>query len=189
MVHQADRQRPDLTPALTGAELQRWYWLQRELVGLARVLGVSSGGSKDELTVRLAAVLDGHPPPPRSRRATVRLGDQLAGDLSSATVIPPGQRSSQVLRAWFIATLGPSFRFDRHMRAFVQAADGTTTLGDAADHWAATRNGPAAHIDPQFELNRFTRAWHASHPSGTHDDLLVDWKRYRSLPIDERGRA
>jgi hypothetical protein len=99
---EAREQRPDLVPTLTGAELVRWYWLKSELIGLARVLEVSGSGSKEELTARLAAVLDGYPPPPRSSPA-VQLGDQLSGDLSAATLIPPGQRSSQELRAWFRA--------------------------------------------------------------------------------------
>jgi hypothetical protein len=75
------------------------------------------------------------------------------------------------------------------MRDFIQSADGTATLGDAVTHWTSTRNGPATDIDPQFELNRFTRAWHAKNPSGTRGELLADWKYYRSLPLDERGRA
>lgn len=133
---EAREQRPDLVPTLTGAELVRWYWLKSELIGLARGLEVSGGGSKEELTARLAAVLDGYPPPPCSR-AAVQLGDQLSGDLSAATLIPPGQRSSQELRAWFRAHIGPSFRFDRHMREFIQSADGTATLADAARHWTS----------------------------------------------------
>ena len=175
---------------LTGGEFARWYWLKSELIAFARTLGVASGGSKDELTARLAAVLDGHPPPARRGRPTAKPGQQLCGDLSPDTIIPPGQRSSQELRAWFLSQVGPSFRFDRRMREFVNAADGTTTLGDAVHHWKTfTRNDAVTDIDPQFELNRFTRAWHASHPTGTRVEFLADWKRYRSLPIDERGRA
>ncbi len=65
----ARAQRPDLVPTLTGAELLRWYWLKSELISLARRLEVASSGSKEELTTRLAAVLDGQPPPPSSRAA------------------------------------------------------------------------------------------------------------------------
>ncbi|MEP6560957.1 MAG: hypothetical protein ABJD68_07760 [Nakamurella sp.] len=52
----------------------------------------------------------------------------------------------------------------------------------------STRNGPVTDIDPQFELNRFTRSWHAKNPSGTLSELLAGWKYYRSLPLDEHGR-
>lgn len=181
-------QRPDLAPTLTGAELMRWYWLKSELISLAHLLDVATGGSKEELTTRLAAVLDGHVPP-RSSRAAAASGIQLAGDLSASTVIPPGQRSSQELRGWFRAHVGPSFRFDRHMREFIRFADGTTTLGDAVKHWEATRNESVSVIDRQFEFNRFTRAWYETNPSGTRAQLSAEWKHYRSLPLDARGRA
>lgn len=181
-------QRPDSAPTFSGAELLRWYWLKIELISLARHLDVATSGSKEELTTRLVAVLDGHSPPPISRAAG-RLGDQLSGNLSASTIIPPRQRSSQALRGWFRAVIGPSFRFDRHMRDFIQSDGGITTLGDAVHHWESTRNLPAAVIDPQFEFNRFTRAWHAAKPSGTRAQLLTDWKRYRGLPLNERDRA
>ena len=181
-------QRPELAPTLTGAELLRWYWLKSELISLARLLDVATSGSKEEVTARLAAVLDGHAPPPISR-AVGPLGAQLSGDLSASTIIPPGQRSSQELRGWLSAVIGPSFHFDRHMRDFIRSADGTTTLGDAVEHWESTRNEPATVIDPQFEFNRFTRVWHATNPSGTRAQLLADWKRYRGLPLNERDQA
>jgi hypothetical protein len=184
----AQPQRPTLAPTLSGTELTRWYWLTSELVGLARLLGVSTGGSKQELTNRLAATLDGQAPLPH-RHATGATGDQLSGEVSASTIIPPGQRSSQELRAWFRACIGPSFRFDRHMREFIQSADGTTTLGDAVRHWEATRGGPATAIDPQFEFNRFTRAWWQSNPSGQRGELLAQWAIYRSRPVDARDRV
>ena len=188
MVEPAER-RPHLTPSLSGAEVQRWYWLKSELLDFARDLGVSTSGSKDDLAARIVARLDGHrsqPPRGRSRQARE---PQLHGELYAETVIPPGQRASQVLREWFTAQLGPSFHFDRYMRDFLAAADGIATLGDAVERWHTTRDQPVTTIDPQFELNRFTRAWHTQHPGGTRAELLVDWQRYRSVPVDVRGRA
>ncbi|MCJ1698431.1 hypothetical protein MT356_01770 [Rathayibacter festucae] len=44
-------------------------------------------------------------------------------------------------------------------------------------------------IDPRFELNRFTRAWHAEHPDGDRSGLLAAWQEYRALPADARPRA
>jgi len=145
--------RPGLTPGLTGAEFLRWYWVKDELVGFARDLGVRATGSKDVLTRRIAAALDGvafEEPP--SRRVS---GAQLAGELRASTVIPPGQRCSQRLRAWFEAHLGTGFSFDAPMRAFLAEADGVRTLGDALAHYRATR-GERAGIGSQFEFNRFT---------------------------------
>ncbi len=178
--------RPALSASLTGAELTRWYWLRAELAGLARELGTSATGSKDELTARLVAVLDGVRPSPPSKRAAP--APPLAEPLSGATLIPAGQRCTEQLRGWMIEQVGPGFRFDGAMRDFVASGAGRT-LADAVEHWHATRGRRTDEIASQFELNRFTRQWHEDHPGGTRDELLTDWRTYRSLPSDARRRA
>lgn len=180
--------RPPLTNALSGAEFLRWYWLKEELAAFARSCGLRATGSKELLTKRVAAALDGHAftEPPASHRGTTA---QLAAPVTADSVIAPGQRSSQVLRHWFTEQLGPAFHFDAHLRGFIAAADGSTTLGDALTHWHATRDQPERDIDTQFEYNRFTRVWHEANPGGNRSELLSAWNAYRALPVDQRGRA
>lgn len=177
--------RPTLDERLSAAELRRWYWLRSELVVLARSLGITAAGGKIELTDRLCAVLDGHP---REAATPRRLtGAQLLGPLDDQTVIPPGQRCSEHLRRFFIARVGPSFRFDAATRDFIRASTGLT-LGDAVRHWRATRtvDGPP-DIAPQFELNRFTRDWCRDHPGGSRQGLAAAWLAHRSLPAELRS--
>jgi hypothetical protein len=183
-------QRPALSTALTGAELRRWYWLKEELVHLARELGTSTAGGKELLTGRVAAALDGvapTEPAPASRRSAGR--SQLTGTLDASTRIPEGQRCSQLVRAWLRDQVGGSFRFDAEMRAFFASTDGSQTMQDALDHWCSTRGQGATSIEPQFELNRFTRAWYQTHPGGSREQLMEAWREYRSHPVDERGRV
>lgn len=107
MTH-APAARPDLTPALSGPEFVRWYWLRTELVSFARELGVSATGGKDLLAFRISAALAARAfaePPPARRPA----GRQLSGILLPETVIPVGQRSSQVVRAWMLEQIGAGF--------------------------------------------------------------------------------
>lgn len=84
-----EQARPALTPQLSGTELRRWYWLRSELADLARQLGVSAAGGKQQLTDRLAAALDSQPLPPESPRRPASTA-QLNGVLSEDTVIPVG---------------------------------------------------------------------------------------------------
>ncbi|MEU3406430.1 DUF6434 domain-containing protein [Streptomyces sp. NPDC006670] len=175
-------ERPPLTPDLTGAELTRWYWTLAELTALARRLDVPRGGGKGALTERLRAALDGEPLPvaaPR-RAAAVR---QLSAPVDGATVIPDGQRCSQVLREFFRREIGPGFHFDAHMRAYVAENPGRT-LAEAVAHWHTTRDVAAEpqEIGAQFEFNRFLRAWHADHPAGTREEALEAWRTHRSAP-------
>ncbi|WP_328966435.1 DUF6434 domain-containing protein [Streptomyces sp. NBC_00239] len=181
-----DETRPELSAALSGDELARWYWTLAELTGLARELGVPRGGGKAALTERLRAALDGAVPPavpPRTRSA----GRQLAAPVNGSTVIPEGQRCSQTLREYFCREIGPNFHFDSYMRTFV--ADGAgRTLADAVAHWHATRQAAAQlqEIGSQFELNRFLRDWHAEHPAGSRTEAFAAWRAHRDRP---RSRA
>ncbi len=145
-------------------------------------------GSKDVLTARIGAALAGRgfEEPAAARRAT---GAQLTAPLSPATIIPRGQRSSQVVRAWMREHIGQQFHFDAPMREFFAQSDGTRTMQDAVEHFYATRDRGSEAIDGQFEFNRFTRAWHEKHPDGSRDELLAEWRNYRDTPIDRRGRA
>ncbi|PQZ91693.1 hypothetical protein CQ018_13025 [Arthrobacter sp. MYb227] len=168
-------------------EFLRWYWLKAELETFAREIAVRATGNKELLTARIGAALAGRrfEEPMPTRRAQ---GRQLSAPLSHTTVIPVGQRSSQVVRAWMLEKLGPSFHFDAEVRDFFVQSDGTTTMQDALDHFHATRNQGSKSIDSQFEYNRFTRGWHKKYPDGSRDELLADWRAYRDTPIDRRGR-
>lgn len=152
----------------------------------ARSLNVRSSGGKLELTQRLAAHLDGRVDPATTAvERTSRNRTQLTGKLTGATIIPDGQRLSAAIRTFFIETVGPSFRFDGPMRAFISDGAGKS-LGDAVEHWHATRDRTPDEIAPQFELNRFQRDLHRAHPGGTRQELHAAWNLYRSLPVDER---
>ncbi|HPU12194.1 MAG TPA: DUF6434 domain-containing protein [Aeromicrobium sp.] len=180
--------RPPLDSGISAAEFQRWYWLKEELANFARSLGIRSTGGKELLAARIAARLDGREfsEPAVSKRTG---GPQLSGPLSPDTVVPANQRCSQIVRAWMSEQVGDGFHFDAEMRAFFAESDGTLTMQDALDRWRATRGQGQRGIDPQFEYNRFTRAWHESHPDGNRDELMAAWQAYRASPLDERGRA
>lgn len=186
LVESDDEPRPRVTEVGSGTELRRWYWLRTELQELAGALGLSRAGGKADLLERTAAALDGDPVPAPVRRRPS--GRQLTAPVGPDTVIPPGQRCSQVLRAYLSAAVGPAFHFDEHMRAFV--ADGAgRTLAEAVEHWHRTRDAAPSDIGHQFEYNRFTRAWFAGHPGGTQEECQEAWWRHRTTPVDRRDPA
>ncbi|WP_327256270.1 DUF6434 domain-containing protein [Streptomyces sp. NBC_01244] len=178
--------RPAPSPELSGAELARWYWTLAELSALARRMGLPAGGGKAAVTARIAAALDGLPAPapvPAAGRPARGAGRQLAAPVDGASVIPPGQRCSQVLRAYFVREIGPGFHFDAFMRDYFAQGAGRT-LAEAVAHWHATRARAAQprEIGAQFELNRFLRDWHARHPEGARPQALAAWRDHRSSP-------
>jgi SAP domain-containing new25/Domain of unknown function (DUF6434) len=181
--------RPPLAPALSSREFQRWYWMKRELVDFARQEAMSSTGDKPTLTKRIVVFLDGadlNQPTAatKTRRATV--SRRLPAPLTVDTVLGPKQASSQQLRAFFVSTVGPRFSYDIHMRTFL-ASDREKTLGEAVEHWHASRNSVKPETLPQLELVRFMKAWHLQNPVATQKECREAWKLYKSLPSDERA--
>lgn len=176
--------RPALSEGITSQELRRWYWLKSELAAFARTLGLSGTGSKQELAEKITARLDGARPPVIMQRPVPP--PPLAEPLTTTTQIPPGQRCTQQLRHYFADTIGPAFRFDAAMRAFIAAGAGQT-LAAAVDHWHNTRSKPRSEIGAQFELNRFVQRWHHDHPEGSRPAALEAWRVHRALPVDARS--
>ncbi|MFK0252664.1 DUF6434 domain-containing protein [Streptomyces sp. NPDC090445] len=182
-----EESRPALNSGLSGAELRRWYWTLAELASLARTMGLPTAGGKAALTDRLAAALDGLPAPAPDRApaapARRRAGRQLAAPVDGDTVIPEGQRCSQVLREFFVREIGPAFHFDAFMRDWIAEGAGRT-LAEAVAHWHATRAEAAEprEVGAQFEFNRFLRDWHARHPDGTRTEALAAWQAHRARP-------
>jgi hypothetical protein len=174
--------RPEASPHLSAREFDRWYWTKAELIAFARTLSIPTGGSKLEVAERIRSVLDGRPiatPKPRKR-------SRLSEPLSSNTEIPADVVLSRELRNWLTAQVGPSFHFNAHMRTFFSSRAGAT-LGDAVEHWHATKHMRPTEIAPQFELNRFTRQWRKDHPNGTHQELMAAWHHHRATPTDQRN--
>ncbi|MEM8925488.1 MAG: DUF6434 domain-containing protein [Actinomycetota bacterium] len=180
-----EQRRPEPTAELSGAEFRRWYWLKTELVAFARLLGVASSGNKPELADRIAAHLDGAPPPdppPRRRTRSRALPEPLGAD----TVIPPRQAATQQLRRYFESEIGHRFHYDVFMRTFLAESDGRATLGDAVAHWHATRDAERPETPASLEFVRFSRQWHQAHPGRTAEQCRAAWAVHRSLPVDRR---
>lgn len=177
--------RPTLSRTMCGRELRRWYWTLAELTALARELGLPRAGGKAVLTERIAAALDGAPAPVPARRGPA--GRQLVAPVSGATVIPAGQRCSEVVRAFLREEIGPTFTFDGFMRDFIAAGAGRT-LGDAVAHWHITRAEAERErpIGAQFELNAFLRARRHAHPGESRSTALAAWRVHRALPVELR---
>ncbi len=177
--------RPPLDRELSADEFRRWYWLKEELATFARLLGVSASGYKPAIADRIHAVLAGDPVPAATKSRA--RAPRIEGPITRATVIPEGQTASQQLRPFFVAEIGSGFRYDWFMRTFLAESAGAT-LGDAVDHWHATREMKPPETPEQLEFVRFTKAWHLAHPDGSAELCRAAWKIHRSLPVDQRPR-
>ena len=175
--------RPTLDAGLEPWLFREHYWLKSELTAFCRTHGLRTAGAKSQVAGRVEAWLLGvqQPagPPPR------RIG-AMPVTFSRSTLIGDGWRCSQDLRAFLSAELGRPFHFDRAAREQIRHGAGHT-LGQVLDQASArpVRPGPS-EIEPQFEYNRFVRAYRLARPGGSHQDLVTAWRTYRGTPVSER---
>ncbi|MEM6586728.1 MAG: DUF6434 domain-containing protein [Pseudomonadota bacterium] len=182
--HSSEEQRPALVDVTTGAELMRWYWLKEELVAGARHHGVSSSGSKAELTERLARFLDtGEMQKPTQRRVSSSF-DWAKADLSPETVITDSYRNGPNVRAFFKEHYGPSFTFNIAFMQWMRDNVGKT-LADAVEarrQIAARERVTKPAIPKGNQYNAYTRAFFKANPDKTASDARACWAWKRSQP-------
>ncbi len=118
--------RPALNATTPADEFRAFYWLKAELLAFCRQYHISTIGSKVDLANRIDCFLRTgrveHPPVPNRRLR------QMSSELSRKTVIQPGFRCSQELRAFFVKEIGPHFHFNTIMRNFIRDGAGRTLL-------------------------------------------------------------
>jgi hypothetical protein len=165
-------------PALSAENFRAWYWLKKELQLYCSTHGLPTSGSKEDLTLRVQAHLQGHALPevtaPRQR------GDMPAL-LTPETVIGSGWRLNDALRAFFVAHTSKSFRFNQALRDVFKNPQGQT-LAQALAVYAQSCEGPTAPIQRQFQFNQHIRDFFAQHPNATRAQALEAWQKKRETP-------
>jgi hypothetical protein len=168
--------RPELNRQTTPGDFLSFYWLKDELIRFLRAQGLSATGSKAELTNRISRFLETGTVENNAPRKTAKRTDMPA-TLTRQSMIGPGWRCSQELRAFFEREIGPHFHFDGVMRDFIHNGVGKT-LQEAIETWEAEQRNPRQEkpIAPQFEYNRHVREYFKAHPSAPLAEAIQDWK-------------
>ncbi len=185
--------RPTLDKNISAADFEDFYWLKEELTAFCRQLGLPTGGSKQEITTRISQYLRTGKIEVSARRKPSQA--PLARDSetpSLATVITPNYRSSEGVRAFFKHVIGEHFHFSVAFQRYFKENVGKT-FADAVDHWyqlEAQRKDPnfQTEIAPQFEYNRFTRAYFAdpANAGKKREDAIEAWNKVKAKPGSNR---
>ena len=168
--------RPELNRQISPQDFLSFYWLKEELIIFLRAQGLSATGSKAELTNRISRFLETGTVENNAPRKSAKRTD-MPTTLTRQSVIGPGWRCSQELRAFFEWEIGPHFHFDGVMRDFIHNGVGNT-LQEAIETWEAAQHDPRPEkpIAPQFEYNRHVREYFKAHPGAPLAEAIQDWK-------------
>ncbi len=151
--------RPNLTKEISVQCFKDYYWLKEELQLFCRENGISTSGSKIEISSRIERFLQtGEIQKPIRKRRTKQVEPQVT--LSLDTVITENHRCSQHVREFF-KTVIPNFHFSTYIQNYFKNNVGKS-YRDVVDAWYEEdkrKKHPSykKKIGPQFEYNQFIR--------------------------------
>lgn len=173
--------RPLLTPSLSPENFRAWYWLKKELQDFCSAQALPSTGSKEILSERVLAHLSGQPLPTRATASPAPRRSRMPQVLTPETVIGPGWRLNEDLRAFFVAHTTPASRFNQALRDLFKNPQGQTLAQAVAVYQNSLAQGPSP-IQRQFQFNQHIRDYFEQHPNATRAQALQAWQHKRQTP-------
>ena len=179
--------RPALDCSLDSKTFGQYYYLKEELIGFCRKNGLPAGGSKGELTERIAYFLDTGKvlaPPKKSARART-VNDEV---LTPESVIEQDIVCSEKHRAFFKQHLGKGFSFNVAFQKWLKANAGKT-YADAISAYREIlerKKSEKSAIGRQFEYNTYIRDFFAANKGRSLEEAIKCWKYKKSLPGHNR---
>lgn len=118
--------RPNLTREVSMKDFKDYYWLKEELQTFCRDNGISTSGSKIEISDRIETFIrTGEIKKPIRKSSVNRKGKTI---LSLDTIIKENHRCSQDVRAFF-KTVIPKFHFSTYIQTYFKNNIGKTYRG------------------------------------------------------------
>lgn len=177
--------RPHLNIHISADDFLSYYWLKEELVTFCREQKLSTQGSKNEITKRIAVFLEtGAREKPIKKQKTTQ--KKTNNSITLETVIEENHICTQEERAFFQNVIGTKFKFSVHIQNFFKNNVGKT-YQDVVTEWheeEKRKKDPSyrTSIDSQFEYNQFFRAFfdNPDNKGKTKQDAIASWKIHRS---------
>lgn len=179
--------RPALNEITSAQEFRRWYWLKEELVAYCKRKGISTVGSKFEITDRIAEYLETGQIVKRTLHQPKRSSFNWAkAPLTLETVLTDDVTFGKNFRGFMQAQIGSKFVCHSDFMDWVKTNEGKT-LADAINAWYELENRKQdpdfkRAIAPQNMLAQYTRDFFADNPGRTHAEMMHCWQRKKILP-------
>ena len=184
--------RPELNDTISPQDFKDFYWLKEELVTFCKTKGISSSGGKIEIADRISRFLETGQIVKNSDRQTkkaVSKFDWNKETLTTETILTDNYKNSENVRLFFTQQIGSHFHFTVDFMKWIKQNSGQI-LNDAIIEWHrlyALKKDPNFKTDiaPQFEYNRYMRAFLADNPDKTSKDAMKYWQLKRATRGDK----
>lgn len=175
-------QRPILNKNISLTDFNDFYWLKEELVAFCRNEGIGTVGGKLELAKRIRAYLSTGEivKVETATKKSKSTFDWKTETLTKLTIITDNYKNSENVRTFFLTEIGSHFSFNVKFMNWMKQATGKT-LQDAIEEWKKINDlkkdkDYQTEIAPQFEYNRYMRAFLADNPTLTAKEAMKYWK-------------
>lgn len=178
--------RPALNKDILITDFKEFYWLKEELVAFCKKIGISTSGSKIDLTNKIQEYLSTGTIPLNLKhtKLTTSKFDWNKEPLTILTVITDNYKNTENVRAFFTNQIGANFSFNVKFMNWMKNNIGKS-LNDAIEEWKQLdeiKKGKnyKTEIEPQFEYNRYMRAFLSDNPNLSSKDAIRFWKIKRA---------
>jgi hypothetical protein len=178
--------RPELSKQLSLTDFNDFCWLKAELIEFCKSVGIPSSGGKIDIANRIRHYITTGQVIEREKK-TVKIKPSFNWDkekLTRNTIITDNYKNGENVRHFFIEEIGARFSFNIIFIKWMKDNIGKT-LGDAIVEWKRINDlkkdkNHISEIDPQFEYNRYMRAFLKDNPYLSSKDAMKFWKLKRA---------
>ena len=175
-------ERPSLNKYISLTDFKEFYWLKEELVDFCKSMGISTSGSKIELSNKIEQYLvtGKNSSNYKNVSTTKSKFDWNNERLSKLTVITNNYKNTENVRLFFKTELGSNFSFDVKFMNWMKKNEGKT-LNEAIEQWKRFKEIKKnkhykTEIEPQFQYNRYIRAFLSDNPDLSFKEAMTFWK-------------
>ncbi len=179
-------ERPNLDNNISLTDFKEFYWLKEELVEFCKKTGISTSGSKVELTNKIQHHFSTGKVVANFKKTQKVLSkfDWNNEPLNLMTVITDSYKNTENVRAFFTKQIGSNFSFNVKFMKWMKENEGKN-LNDALEHWKQLKEirkdkNYKTDIEPQFEYNRYMRAFLSDNPDLSSKDAIKFWNLKRA---------
>jgi len=180
--------RPKLDKYISLQDFKDYYWLKEELVTFCKTIGIDTTGGKIDITERIASyiqtglVIKKVISRKQSRTSKFNWNNEV---LSLDTILTDSYKNTENVRKFFTEKIGNHFSFNVLFMNWTKENTGAS-IRDAIEEWKKIYElkkdkNYKTNIAPQFEYNRYMRAFLADNPDKTSKDAMKYWKIKRSI--------
>jgi len=181
--------KPELNPNISVQDFIDFYWLKKELTTFCKSQGIDISGGKIEIKQRIIQFLETGKITKKKASISKSFSkfDWNKEELFPHTIITDNYKNTENVRTFFKKQIGEYFHFSVDFMNWMKTNEGKL-LSDAISEWKRLSllkkdKNYQTEISPQFEYNKYMRAFLADNPDKTSKEAMKFW----NLKKTQRG--